>query len=427
MDECWLYEWIDEFGISSKEEVRRALKSPAAVARLFDIAVVAAMPYERENLDFTREATLVAGQGFNLAGESSCARFACVRQEIDVIMSRAWHYFEKIVVSGPSPVGTVYSIGEAPKKAQSHYNWLLENEVMTLLYLREIGATPWLRFVPNSNLLHCRDCMQKLAIEGGFSSGFDEDLRSKVISQLDREARIAIKRQSGLWNATVAHPLLVEPMSYKFTKRPDRRQVAARIYDVYNDATIVDVVKARSLNLPLAANVQANWLDATPTAGGSAVEDRMGRVALQLELPVIEGLIGKDLLAYIEQEREIFTVFRAALRKAVQENISRLDSKSDAEIAAAVKQEYLDPEIARISAKLNSSRRSLTKKMSVGVGVGSLVMSVGLVAAMPLIIGAGIAAAATPLPQVFKYFDDSPSVDMSDMYFLWKMQRDWNR
>jgi hypothetical protein len=421
--DCWLYNWIDEFGITTREEVKRAIKSPQAISRLFGIAVDAVAPYEPR--EFSGHAALVAGQGFNLSGEATCSSFRCVRQEIDQIMSKAWHYFDRIVVAGPSPRNLALQIAETPKKARSYFNWVLENEVRTLLYLREIGATSWLEFVPNSNMSHCEECTRHVAAESGLSSAFDESVRNEIVSQLEREARIVVKRQEGLWNADIEHPFLVEAMSFKFTKRPDRRRVAENVYDTYNSATVKDFVKSRMLNLPLAATVQADWLTSSMGSHNDAVEDRMGRVALRLELPVVEGLLGQDLLAFIEDEREPFIAFRSALRKAIEENLKRLDSKSDAEVAEAVKREYIEPEIAKISAHLNGARKSLTKKVVAGVGVGALVTSVGLFAAMPLIIGAGIAAAATPLPQVYKYFDDSTSIEVSDMYFLWKMQRTW--
>jgi hypothetical protein len=58
-----------------------------------------------------------------------------------------------------------------------------------------------------------------------------------------------------------------------------------------------------------------------------------------------------------------------------------------------------------------------------GISVGTAAAAVGLLTSTPLIIATGVAAAANPLVQVYRYFDDRQSAELSDTYFLWKAAR----
>jgi len=55
--------------------------------------------------------------------------------------------------------------------------------------------------------------------------------------------------------------------------------------------------------------------------------------------------------------------------------------------------------------------------------IGTSVTVVGLVAAAPVVIGAGIAAAGALIPSVNKCLEERASVKTSDLYFLWDAQR----
>lgn len=182
-------------------------------------------------------------------------------------------------------------------------------------------------------------------------------------------------------------------------------------------------MKASILQLPLATRANSAWLRRPGQSNASAIGERLGRVALRIQLPTFVGLSSRDLLAAIEDHRSDYIKFQAALRIAITEAIDKLDSKTDEEIAASVHRDFIEPELARINAELTQASRSFSRKLSTGVAVGVITTSVGLLGAMPLVIGAGLAAGATVLPQAYKLFDDKKSIRTSDMYFLWSLKK----
>ena len=95
-------------------------------------------------------------------------------------------------------------------------------------------------------------------------------------------------------------------------------------------------------------------------------------------------------------------------------------TKLPQEVANAVVQEYINPELADIERRLGIARKKLTTKVGAGVALGGSTVTAGAIASIPLVLATGVAAMATSLPQVYKYFEDRNEVQLSDLYFLWK-------
>jgi hypothetical protein len=67
--------------------------------------------------------------------------------------------------------------------------------------------------------------------------------------------------------------------------------------------------------------------------------------------------------------------------------------------------------------------RVLDRQLGASAVFGGVVTTIGLLAGAPLIVGAGIAAMGTSLPAAHKYFEDKGSIELNDMYFLWRLQQ----
>jgi hypothetical protein len=417
-----MYDWIDEFELDSGRDISKSIESPTVLARLYELAEQNTKDQELLRGDSWTDLTVVAGQGFNLAGQTTCGAYSCLKSEIDDLISKAWHYFDKVVVAGPSAGRTKLDIEQTPKRARARLYFNIANDVQILRYIRDIGALDRVSFRPD-NWGHCYDCTRKQAVSMGLKVAVDNKVRRELIDQLEREAKISQKFELGQWTVRISHPFIEEPPCYAKQKRQTRREVASHIFERHGEASVRDYVKARTLRLPLATQAQSAWLRQPGQSNSSTIEERMGRVALHLEMPAIVGMPTKDLLAALADHRPNFVRFQAALRAAIADAVQKLDSKSDKEIAAAVLRDFVEPELQKIRVSLTEVNRNFSKKLAAGIALGTVTTSVGLIAAMPLVIGTGIAAGATVLPQLYKLFDDKTPVKTSDMYFLWALRK----
>lgn len=187
-DQSWLYEWIDEYELYSPQAISDRVKSPSVVARLYELAEQASVNRKLVRSDSWTDLTLVAGQGFNISCETSCGGYPCQIAEVDALIANSWHYFDKVVLAGPSPGELKANIENTPERRQRHLFHDLKQDVLTLLYLRDIGATDRVAFRP-SDLLHDYDCTAKNVARMGFDVVSDKKTRNRVITQIERKPR----------------------------------------------------------------------------------------------------------------------------------------------------------------------------------------------------------------------------------------------
>lgn len=425
-DASWMYDWIDEFELQKDADVERALKSPRVVARLHELAEFELEDTTPKRGENWTDLTVVAGQGFNLSGHTTCTSFGCKKLEIDDAVSKMWHYFDRIVVSGPMPSEIRDNIEDTPSEAIESLHRSILDDVRTLNYVRKIGALKKIVFRADS-WTHCYSCTRRSAIDLGLKVAASGKTRRKMVEQIASEAKISQKFVLGGWDVCVSHPLMPHPMYYTFRNRVSKHQVASYIFDKYSGGSVMDYVKARTLNYPLATSAHTAWLRRPGQSNSSAIEERAGRVALNLQMPTLAGLQAQEVIAFLEDNGPEFYRFQSALRTAVFEATSRLDTKSDKEIADSIIREFIEPELMEIDTSLRNANKTFSKKLTAGFTIGSAVTTVGLMGAMPLVVGAGLAAGATVLPQLYKLWDDRDSVKTSDMYFLWNLRRKHGR
>lgn len=177
-----------------------------------------------------------------------------------------------------------------------------------------------------------------------------------------------------------------------------------------------DITAAQQLRQPLGAGVRMHE---------NALRDEaltVGDVAFELQLPVLDELPIWDIVKIRQDGSEYFRNFQHSLSAAIEERLSD-DAVSQA-LADEVTRDVIEPDVARIAARLRSAESSLKRKAGTSVALGALTTTVGVVIGAPLVVAAGIAAVGTSLPAAHKYFDDKRSVELSDMYFLWRLEEE---
>jgi hypothetical protein len=411
----WLYRWIDEFQVHSHEDVSRRLQEKAAAARFMELISEEAGNFD--DLDPLGESDAVlAGRRIDLSGVVQCSHYNCLRKVIDDVFARMWHYFDKVVVEGVS-IGYIMQLIQAGATQQ----WVsrIEQEVQVLLYLRNIGAEPYLIFVHKA--VFCADHFTEEAAALGIYPTFNEVDHEKVARKIIRKANFNVVSIENNWWVSVDGAQLQQPFQVYFEgpKRPTKRLITEHLIKLYSFSLVTDVVTSRYLGLPLAETVQGDWLAKKSRAGKVSEPD----VALQLNLPVLDGMPLKDFLKLREDERLNFEAFRLALRSAIRSEISSDISGPSSQIARSVVQDTVVPSLVNIERRMRTGRRALLKKTVLNVSVGSATVTVGALTSIPLIIATGVAAIAATLAFAGKAVDDGSAVELSDYYFLWQAQK----
>ena len=412
----WLYTWIDEYDITSPSRAMQLLGSGPAMQRLHELAT--AVPDPKSN--GVHDADIIAGYTLDLNSRITCSQAGCVARRVDRLFSRAWHYFDRVVVQGPSGSDWASRIEKTPSKRRARMAWDLKEDVAVLLHLRKVGAERHMVFAEKPY----RSCRDEHFHEHAADLGLgvvNEPAQSDVVNAILAEAEIAMDRDGSGWIYWYKHPNLEETIVGYCggKKRPSGHQIARLVYHRVGINLVSDISLARELRLPLAltSGIPAAPTQSAEKLAGDRDEDL---VALELALPVVSGVTAQDLLRFREDNWPQFERFRAALRQAIREQTARIGGGAPGDIARAVQREFIEPEIANIERQLQLASKSLALKSGAAVSVGLAVTAVGLVVAAPLVIAAGVAASGLVGPSILKYVEDRTAIETSDLYFLWK-------
>ena len=410
----WLYEWMDERQIRKAADLRKALRSPATIDRLIELRDdrTGSINIDTASLD----SPVIAGRRVDLSGYLGCDHFECIVPQIDTLFSKTWHYFDTIIVDDPDL--------HDPESDFSEFVSDIEQRVNLLLYLRKIGASESIAFSRKLSGF-CQYHFREFAESNGLGLDllFDTGVENSVVQELLSRARFEITRRGDHWHYEISHPEL-EPIIGTYSHsdpdvRPSKEECAKDAFGRYCSALISDVAAARELRAPLLQVAEGKQ----PFQRLDPVDESL--VALSLRLPVLMNVSAKEILRLKHDNWPEVTLFRDALRKAIREQIDRMGNGSPDEIARAVIDEYVTPELATIGVKLGASQRALRRKVGANVTLSLAPVSTSLINHSPLVV----AAAAIPalcvavkgtMPEFGKYFDDRADVETSSLYFLWK-------
>jgi hypothetical protein len=96
-------------------------------------------------------------------------------------------------------------------------------------------------------------------------------------------------------------------------------------------------------------------------------------------------------------------------------------------VAEQIYEDVIEPGLNDATRRLDVIQKALDRKLATGIAIGGLITRAGVITGAPLIIGAGIAAMGSSVPVAQKYFDDKGSIELADMYFLWRLEQRANR
>ncbi|MFD0972778.1 hypothetical protein [Plantactinospora endophytica] len=410
---------MDEYGVERKN-VPDVFKSAAAVARLSEL--ISTYMEQRTTELACPTGAVVGGRTLDLASSYTCAEFTCLATRVDRAFLSIWHYFDSIVLAAPSSVDVLHALHNNPRKErEKSLIPRIADQVEFFTYLRSIGADKYIIFQDKEYSL-CRDCHQKLSERLGLTAVVDRAARREIVARLELEAEVRNLREgTGSWVCEVTHEFLPETLGIwvRSQKRPVKWLVFEELINRGSRAFLEDLHQSEHLGLPLLQEVRTSLFREDPLRDKASVND----VALSLRLPFLEGLKAADIILLMQDERPSFERFQASVRRAIAEKVEKAGDVDPATIGESVMRDHIRPALAEIEQSMKSAKRAFAKKASAGIGLGAALVTAGLIAAIPVIIGAGVAAAATPLVDLKKLFDDQSSVESKDMYFLWNLGR----
>lgn len=418
----WLYRWLDEYEVVEPADLIGALKLARPYERLIELAEEEkASGRNRAPLsdEPTGEATVIAGRRVDLSGIQSCNNVECMTGVADQLCSTIGHYFDRVVVDS-------FGVGRFLHAVEHSTHDLLMNDLRNhlsvLLRLREVGAEPFLEF-REKPYAFCADHFRQHAEQVGLPATLDDALAQELMQQIAETAEV---EKTG---TVVVDGELVDVYFYNSRQTdlgrsyfipsgdapPTPEEFASSWYEDYAVSAVGDAALAKHLGAPLASAADNPWKLHKPLG---EIEDE---VALSLNLPVLSDLPAREVIAMREDHKEEFEKFRAALRAAIRERLEDHGETDPTVTATRVMRDYIRPALADIEVQMKASKRSVATKLGVTTAVGVTSASVGLLVAMPLVLGSVAATSAGIVHHATKFIDERRDVELSDMYFLWRL------
>jgi hypothetical protein len=421
----WLKQWLDEKGVQADWEIDNILDSDKEVEKLIDFIDQSANDPDLQHLPPGNVGdSIVAGRRIDLSGVVGCCALECLRDTVDREFRNLWHYFDKVVVEGLD-AGRVYEDYLDMRSGHDYTEMIqtVSDQAKLFLYLRNLGAEDFLVFTRKTHS-YCEDHWLQHARELGIEAAFDEEQQERLVSRIVRSSKLETEKlDDDFWGVEVGSPYF-EPgyIVFRATSRPSKKFIAITLLEKYASAMIADVGTARQMMLPLVEQADISSV-ARPKNKRSPIFEK--DVILELNFPVFEGISTADFLKLRTDEQPYFERFRASLRQAVAAEIAKSDSsRSAAEVAASIENDYLRPGIADIARQVKGSRAALIKKGAISLAIGGSVAAIGALSSIPLMIVGGVSALGTSVPLaplIYQYIDTkNVDIPMSDLYFLWQ-------
>lgn len=412
----WMYDWLDNYAVRTTDQAARILSIPSAVDDLRQMAVNAA---QDSSQPASEQTSIVAGRGIDLSGHLDCDAYSSRQRQIDQLFRKAWHYFDRIIVADAVSHEVSAHWESVPKRTE----WVLSH-IAVLLALRDAGAQDLIEF--REKPLPCELHWRKHAEDAGLqkvltaADSFIPILARE--SKIDLEVDAAESLSFSLTHLNIEHTvwgdLSFQEHSGKTTAQI-REAVAEAVVRRYVAHLTSDIIAARDATLPLGTTIWLHGELMRSSSGKISAEE----VAFNLELPILEGMPIGTLMKIRRDEHESFQRFRGALRLAVKESGQIHESTGAFELSNQIRLDIIEPELRHIRDRLAAAERTLSRKTAVGIFLGALVTTCGILAGVPdsASVAAGVAAmAATEATAASKYLEEQSDTSLSNMYFLWK-------
>jgi hypothetical protein len=411
MASYWVFDWLRENRLTSLEDVATFLPK----YRVLDVLRQRAADFlGREAASRPpSERSIVAGMGLDLAGGGIvCASPSCLRGQVDKLMRHVWHYFDTVVVDD---VLTSLLTDEYEGTRSELIHDILQ-QFPPLLYIEEIGAAELLDFRAK---VRCSEHFEENAKAGGIGRLITE--KKQLLKRLVERSKLRHLHDKGgaaygIEFVDSDFGTLLPPTG--LGEHQARRQAASFVLSEYLLNVVADVGASHQYQLPLGsaeAFVGEMLAMSQPTSADQAV--------FQIRLPILEKVPTAELIRIRRENIDSFDRFRNALRATAMERLRQDPEAGSVEIAEEIRRDILDPKIEEIRATLKAAEKLLLKKGSLGIFLGALATTCGLISGVPPSVAVS-AGAATTLGVVgaasSKHLETTAEVSLQDMYFLWK-------
>lgn len=415
-EKYWVFDWLDRHRVSSIDAVRLLLRNPVAFDDLRRAAEAAVKQFGKA---ISPGESVLAGRGIDLSRQLDCFAPSWRKQQAQRLFNKVWHYFDSIVVEDSIAHELAMHEGEPgmPK-------WLLEH-LEVLLYLRDIGAESLLAFrlKPPPCRLHLAQHVEEASLSRLLEA---EDHVARSIAQ---KAPITLQRKR---NGSIAYRIDFDDFEHTqwgVVPKEDRKGLSddeikvvavKKVFENFLAYLASDVRAAQIYDAPLGSAIPFHQ-QLLRTANSPTVAE----VAMRMRLPVLEGIAPDVLLRIREDEHEYFDRFRTQLRLAIQERLKAAESEDPERVANEIQRDVIEPELNAIRDRLGATEKIVAKKSTVGVFMGALATTCGLLAGAPppVALAAGVTAAVTLVGSAAsKYLDDKTEVSLKGMYFLWRAE-----
>lgn len=412
----WLFNWLDANHITDTETAKRALSERSVLEDLKEVANQETPTLEPIQKD---EPAILAGRILDLSGNLDCDTPSCRELRVNTLFRKAWHYFDRIIVADV-----------VRHEMTHHWEFTIEHPTDRLLahlagviYLRKIGAEDLVDFREKPP---CWKDWASKAQKLGFQNIVDAAQVLKAT--LERESRFFTGKSDGnflIYKIEHTEPdinmigqLPLKEIG-KLSKKQLKQRAIQKSVDGFARHLLSDVITAKLLGVPLGSIVGVHGKLLSDGANGPSPAD----VAFKLDLPVLNG-VPIDILTRVRRdEKDSFQRFRDSLRTAIKERLNNSTSNRSDQIAEQIRLDIIEPELRRIRDRLHAAEMTLTKKSALGIFMGALVTTCGILSGIPgpTSIAAGIGTmVTTETSAANKYLEEKQDISLSCMYFLWK-------
>jgi len=403
---------MERYSVRSIEAIPGALGNHRSVAELKEtIAKSAESGTSRAPRLMPKDRSLVAGTSLDLSGRADLWIAEGKKRQLDTLLKRVWHYFDDVVVAGPSAVEMKLLLDKDEQRFLEH----IAADIELFQYIDEIGGRELLVFV------------DKPLLGSDYSPEFVRQARPVInvlAEKLANESTITWSDHDDHMHFVLNHPMLEHTQWGSIGKQhasdahSSKEHAAAwQVLGPFLQCLVTDISLAHELSLPLGSTVALHGeilreMDSEVSGGD---------VAFNIELPVIDGLSITALLQLRQDENDSFELFRGALRSAVNERVAAIDLGRDARgLAKEIERDVINPELRRIRLKMDTTRKRLRRNSGLAVVAGGLITSCGIAGGSGFFDAGATVAVSGVAAAIRQASDAALNIKSHDMYFLWK-------